>query len=373
MDNSLDLLAWMRFALAPRLTALQRQKLLSAFETPERVFTTPRAEVARRLGEEIAQALATEPSEDSIKAALDWSAEPDHHFIIRGTPAYPESLLQLPDPPAALYVRGRFELLSAPCFAIVGSRNATAQGMRDAQALAHVLSEAGLTIVSGLALGIDTAAHRGGLQGRGSSLAVMGTGAQTVYPRRNAALGEELAHSGALVTEFPLGTQPIPRNFPCRNRLISGLARGVLVVEASMGSGSLLTARSANEQGRDVFAIPGSIHAPLAKGCHWLIKNGAKLVECAEDILEELKIPQQSASALAAPAIEEPDRFLEAMGHAPISVDEIARRTGKTAAVIAARLTRLQIEGRIAAIAGGLFQRLQGVSEERREARYRMN
>jgi DNA processing protein len=186
-------------------------------------------------------------------------------------------------------------------------------------------------------------------------------------------LGEELARSGALVTEFPLGTPPIPRNFPCRNRLISGLSSGVLVVEASIESGSLGTARAAAEQGRDVFAVPGSIHTPLAKGCHWLLKHGAKLVECAEDILEELKIPQPSPRESRTPIVEEADALLDAMGHAPISLDEIAQRTGRTAAAIAARLTRLQIEGRIALIAGGFFQRVHGTREGSREARYRMN
>jgi DNA processing protein len=304
------------------------------------------------------QALAIEPEEGVVDHALKWIAQPNHHFVVRGSPAYPERLAEIPDPPVALYVQGRFELLSAPSLAIVGSRNATTQGLRDAEAFAEAVSNAGLAIVSGLALGIDAAAHRGGLRGRGSSVAVMGTGADRIYPARNRELAHQLASSGALVSEFPLGTSPRPGNFPSRNRLISGLARGVLVVEAAMESGSLITARRAVQQGRDVFAIPGSIHTALSKGCHRLIKDGAKLVECAEDILDELRIPHAEARAMGASPGNTGDPLLDLMGGTPISLDEIARRTGEAASAIAARLTHLQIDGRIAAIAGGFYQRL---------------
>jgi DNA processing protein len=232
--------------------------------------------------------------------------------------------------------------------------------VRDAQSFARALSEAGLVIVSGLALGIDAAAHRGGLAAVGSSVAVMGTGPDVIYPRRNHELAHALATDGCLVTEFALGTASVAGNFPRRNRLISGLSRGVLVVEAALRSGSLITANCALEQGRDVFAIPGSIHSPQSKGCHWLIKQGAKLVESAHDVLGELGLNSPGASADVA-VDEEPDHdpLLDAMGHAPISIEQMAQRTGLDAAKLAAHLSRLEIEGRIAALAGGWFQRVE--------------
>jgi DNA processing protein len=240
----------------------------------------------------------------------------------------------------------------------VGSRNATAQGEQNAENFAKALSETGLTIVSGLAMGIDAAAHRGGLAGAGASVAIMGTGPEQVYPPRNRKLGEELATSGCLVSEFPYGTPPLASNFPRRNRLISGLSRGVLVVEAALQSGSLITARRALDQGRDVFALPGSIHAPLSKGCHDLIKQGAKLVESVEDILAEIGWLAQPANLAPAPDLGEEDPLLEAIGFAPVSMDRIAQLTGMRASSLAAGLSRLEIEGRIAAVAGGLFQRI---------------
>jgi DNA processing protein len=257
-----------------------------------------------------------------------------------------------------LYAIGRVELLNAASIAVVGSRNATAQGGRDAYAFARALSDAGLTIVSGLALGIDTHAHRGGLEGRSSSVAVMGTGADLVYPKGNRALAHELAAKGCLITEFALGTPSAAGNFPRRNRLISGLSRGVLVVEAAERSGSLITARLAGEQGRDVFAIPGSIHSSLSKGCHVLIKEGAKLVESAADVLAELGIAQESAAAPARGSDAPDDPLLDAMGFGPVTIDQIAQRVGGNAAAIGAGLARLQIEGRVAAMAGGRFQQI---------------
>ncbi len=264
-------------------------------------------------------------------------------------------LAEIPDPPPLLYVKGRVELLNRPSFAIVGSRNASMQGVRDAEAFACALSSAGLSVVSGLALGIDAAAHRGGLRGAGSSVAVVGTGADRIYPARNRDLAHELAERGAIVSEFPLGTSPRPENFPQRNRLISGLSKGVLVVEAALESGSLITARLAAEQGRDVFAIPGSIHSPMARGCHALIRQGAKLVERVEDILEELNIEHKPASPRPERAAS-PDPLLEALRDAPMSIDQIVQLTGASADAIAARLSLLQIEGRVAAMPGGFFQ-----------------
>ena len=249
--------------------------------------------------------------------------------------------------------------MSQPGLGIVGSRNATPQGVRDAEAFAHALSDAGLTIVSGLALGIDAAAHRGGLAGAGSSVAVIGTGLDRIYPARNKALAHQLAENGLIVSEFPLGTPPLPGHFPRRNRLISGLSRGVLVVEAAPDSGSLITARVATEQGREVFAVPGSIHSPLARGCHALIKQGAKLVESAADILDELAWPQR----LAPPRLRVPpetlsDPVLEALDGAPAALDVLVQRTGLTLDALSAKLLTLELDGRIASLPGGRYQKI---------------
>ncbi|MGH8640456.1 MAG: DNA-processing protein DprA, partial [Burkholderiales bacterium] len=297
---------------------------------------------------------------DALATAASWLEDPANQVLTLADAAYPPQLLQITDPPPLLYVKGRAELLSHPAIAVVGSRNATAQGAANAEAFARTLSDAGLTIVSGLALGVDAAAHRGGLAGRAGSVAVLGTGADIVYPARNRALAHELAARGALVSEFPLGTAALPGNFPRRNRLISGLALGCLVVEAAADSGSLITARLAAEQGREVFAIPGSIHSPLAKGCHALIKQGAKLVESANDILEELRLPV-AATAPAGPAAEIGSSarvVLDALGHDPCDRDTLGVRCGLGAGELGALLTQLELDGHIAALPGGLVQRV---------------
>jgi DNA processing protein len=249
-----------------------------------------------------------------------------------------------------------------PAIAVVGSRNASAQGARNAEDFSQALGNAGFTIVSGLALGIDAAAHRGGLASSASTIAVLGTGIDVVYPTRNAELAADIGRRGLLLSEFPLGTAAIAHNFPRRNRLISGLAQGCLVVEAAVESGSLITARCAADQGRDVFAIPGSIHSPLAKGCHALIKSGAKLVESAEDVLAELSgfRPSGFANAAAPAAKKEPDTgVLAVMGHDPVDVDSLCARAGMSAEQVASELLRLELDGRVTALPGGLYQRLE--------------
>jgi DNA processing protein len=352
--------AWLRLALVPGVKPRDQLALLRAFGGAERVFTMPRSEIGAVVGNDIAGLIGRGPQPSQLECALSWLESPDNHLITWGDPGYPRLLLEIAAPPCVLYARGNVELLNRPSIAMVGSRNASAQGACDAQALAEALSAAGLTIVSGLALGIDAAAHRGGLRAIGSSVAVLGTGVDRIYPRRNASLAAEIVERGVLVSEFPLGTPPAAENFPRRNRLISGLARGVLVVEAAVGSGSLITARYAADQGRDVFAIPGSIHAPLSKGCHLLIQQGAKLVESANDVLEELgweraELPEErEEKEEGAPH----DAMLQAMGHAPVSVDELVERTGRNAGAISARLSILEMRGAVAALAGGLFQRL---------------
>jgi DNA processing protein len=354
-----DVVPWLRLTLVPGVSPAAQRRLLKALGSPHAMLGATSREIAAAAEDDgIAALLEAGPKKELLEATLAWLEADDCHFITLADAQYPQALINIDEPPTVLYARGRIELLNGPAFAIVGSRNATAQGVRDAAAFALALSEAGFAIVSGLALGIDASAHRGGLAGAGSSIAVIGTGPDRVYPKRNRDLAHALAEKGCLITEFPIGTPPAASNFPRRNRLISGLARGVLVVEAGLPSGSLTTARCALEQGRDVFAIPGSIHSPLSKGCHWLIKQGAKLVESAGDVLEELgcgspQSPQEAGVTQLGPS----DPLLDAMGFAPISIDQMAERTGLGADKLAARLSRLEIEGRVAALAGGWFQR----------------
>jgi DNA processing protein len=270
-------------------------------------------------------------------------------------------LLEIADPPLMLYAKGRLDLLASRALAVVGSRNATAQGVANAEKFSEVLSGAGLTISSGMALGIDTAAHRGGLRGVGSTVAVIGTGADIVYPARNRELAHRIAAEGCIVSEYALGTPALAANFPRRNRIISGLARGVLVVEAAAQSGSLITACVAAEQGRDVFAIPGSIHSPLSKGCHQLIKQGAKLVESAQDILEELghgAAPAAQALDRAAQRDATPSRILHAAGFDPVDPDTLAMRCEIDIAALQAQLLTLELEGAIEMLPGGMIRRL---------------
>ncbi|HEX7383279.1 MAG TPA: DNA-processing protein DprA [Burkholderiaceae bacterium] len=363
MTSDPGLAGWLQLTLTPGLGAATLRGLLQKFGLPDQVLAAGRAELARQLGPETAQALDSPGVASAVERALAWLERPGHAVVTLADAAYPRLLLEIADPPALLYCRGRAELLNSPALAVVGSRNATAQGASNAEQFARAFSAAGLTIVSGLAQGIDGAAHRGGLAAAGSTIAVLGTGVDRVYPKANAALAEEIAARGLLVSEFPLGTQALAHHFPRRNRLISGLAQGCLVVEAALGSGSLITARSAAEQGREVFALPGSIHSPLSKGCHALIKQGAKLAESAEDVLSELASFRRtgfaSTRAPATPpggAADEP--LLECMGFDPVDVDSLCARAGMPAESVSADLLRLELAGRVAALPGGLYQRL---------------
>jgi len=355
-----DLAAWLKLSLAPGLGSEGMRRLLAAFGGPGQALAASRAALARHVAEPVAAAIKQGGQDEAIAVASAWLERPENHLLTLADADYPRQLLQIPDPPPLLYVKGRIDLLSRPALAVVGSRQATAQGLANAETFARTFSDAGLTVVSGLALGIDAAAHRGGLAGTSSSVAVLGTGADIVYPARNRELAHELAARGALVSEFPLGTSPLAANFPRRNRLISGLSLGCLVVEAAVDSGSLITARLAAEQGREVFAIPGSIHSPLAKGCHALIKQGAKLAESARDILEELRLPAPSPAIQANDAeIDARSRaLLDALGHDPCTPDTLAARCGKSAAETAALLTQLELDGHVALLPGGLYQRL---------------
>jgi DNA processing protein len=360
MSLSDELAAWLRLSWIPGLGAASLRRLLAEFGSPEAVLSASRAALARHVGAPVAAAIRESASDAALAAASAWLQDSSNRIITLGDAVYPPQLLQIPDPPALLYVKGRSELLTHPSIAVVGSRNATAQGIANAEAFARAMSDAGLTVVSGLALGVDAAAHRGGLAGAGSSIAVLGTGADIVYPAKNRALAHELAERGVLVSEYPLGMGPLPGNFPRRNRLISGLALGCLVVEAAADSGSLITARLATDQGREVFAIPGSIHSPLARGCHALIRQGAKLVESANDILEELKLQARPRAASTAEEVADPaaHRLLDALGYDACDLDTLATRCGFSAADTAALLTQLELDGRISLLDGGLYQRL---------------
>ena len=358
-----DLESWVRLSLIPGLGDGVVRRLLVAFGGPQQILSATSAELAEFAGGGVAAAIRKSGTDEGRLAAVaDWLQDDANHIVTLADTTYPKSWLQIPDPPPLVYVKGRAELLGHDALAIVGSRNATPQGVANAEAFARTLSDAGLTIISGLALGIDAAAHRGGLAGTASSIAVVGTGLDVVYPARNRDLARQLAAQGALVSEFQLGTPAHGANFPRRNRLISGLARGCLVVEAAQQSGSLITARLANEQGKEVFAVPGSIHSPLSKGCHRLIKQGAKLVETAQDVLEELGLPARNSHHAPAPTTATTDPraqlLLDQLGFDPCDIDSLSARCGLQNHVVAALLTRLEIDGRVAALPGGRFQRI---------------
>jgi DNA processing protein len=309
-----------------------------------------------------------ESHERLLERHLRWLDHPAHHFLCLGSPGYPALLAKAPDAPPGLLIRGDPDVLSLPQLAIVGSRNPTQAGHDIARRFATHLARSGLAITSGLAIGIDAAAHRGALEGGGRTLAVCGTGLDIDYPRANSGLSREIASGGALISEFPLGTPASRSNFPRRNRIISGLSLGTLVVEAAVRSGSLITARLAAEQGREVFAIPGSIHNPLSRGCHKLIREGAQLVETADDIFAELgplvatlmptSAKTAESTAVLAPALDKGyEILLDALGFEPASVDVLIARTGLKADEVASMLLILELEARIDACPGGRYAR----------------
>ena len=355
MQHDADLAAWIKLSLIPGLGGQSLRKLLGAFGLPQQILAAGRSALTRIVSAEIATRILADLEASAIDAALAWAAADGHAVVTLADQDYPRVLLETPDPPALLYLRGRRELLARPGLAVVGSRNATPQGASNAEQFARAFSSAGLTIVSGLALGIDAAAHRGGLDAAGSTIAVLGTGADILYPQRNRALGERIAEEGLIVSEFPLGTPPHGSNFPRRNRVISGLSRGCLVVEAALASGSLITARLAAEQGREVFAIPGSIHSPHSKGCHALIKQGAKLVESAQDLLQELGVDVSVAPVAA--AVPAASGLLAHLGYDPCDIDTLCARSGLTADVVSAMLLQLELDGKVGTLPGGQYQR----------------
>ncbi len=401
-----ELAAWLRLTLTPGVGNASARKLLAAFGLPHAVFEQSTLALQQVLSQAQAAALRTQPAELAALLERSWRwlqeapADEQHLILVLGDADYPESLLRIADPPLMLYLLGSPKFISntpaAPVnnnksatisladgvsagfrnsIAIVGSRNPTPQGASNARQFAKALAQAGLTVISGLALGVDGAAHEGALDSLGPdsdrfvTVAVVGTGLDRVYPRRHLGLAHRIAQNGLVVSEYPLGTAPLPANFPRRNRLIAGLALGTLVIEAALQSGSLITAQLSAEQGKDVFAVPGSIHATQARGCHALIKQGAKLVESAQDVLEELKIEVSLQSRAPAgndrPSSEPPtDRLaanqalLDALGFDPVGLDALQARCGMDTATLQARLMTLELDGQLARLPGGLFQRL---------------
>ena len=431
-----ELAAWLRLTLTPGVGNGTARKLLGAFGLPHAIFEQPVSALGHVASSAQVQALRSTPPELEALLTTTWAwLQQDeaggirHQIAALGDPGYPQALLGLDDPPLMLYLLGTGEFIRnkhialvdkaqaainyiateagidigidpAMSLAVVGSRNPTPQGADNARQFAKAMVQAGLTVVSGLALGIDGAAHTGALEGatthgRGgrsgsagtgggthcATVAVVGTGLDRVYPKAHRELAHRIAAGGLLVSEYPLGTPPITANFPKRNRLIAGLANGTLVVEAALKSGSLITARLTNEQGKEVFAIPGSIHAAQSRGCHALIKQGAKLVESAQDILEELKWPlglpgsaQLRAGAVnvhadadargTAQGNNAPGLFdthaglLAALGFDPVGLDALQARCGLGTAELQAQLMGLELDGEVARLPGGLFQRL---------------
>lgn len=361
MTAPTDTELWVALSLIPGLGNASFRKLLAAFGQPQQIFSTPYSALCQVVKSPIARDISHGFDPSIVSSTQAWLVHPDNHVITLADADYPSALFHIPDPPAIFYLKGRRDLLNRPSLSIVGSRNATPQGLKNAESFAQSLSDNGYCIVSGLASGIDAAAHRGGLNGISASLAVVGTGLDIVYPARNRALAHALAENGALISEYPLGTPAIASNFPKRNRIISGLTQGCLVVEAALRSGSLITARFAAEHGKEVFAIPGSIHSPLSKGCHALIKQGAKLVECAQDILEELgnPLPHTPSATSAKPAASEDEHpIFVLLGHEITNIESLVERSGLTPEHVSAMLLELELDGRVASLPGGLYQRI---------------
>ncbi len=363
---------WLRLTLTPGIGNETARRLLAAFGPPEKLWQQSPTDLRQVVSANQSQALQREPEGWAALLEATWSwlqDKPTERTIVTlGDSDYPAALLNTDDPPLLLYAIGQIahlrQLHAHQAIAIVGSRNPTPQGRLNAREFARSMASCGLTVVSGLALGIDGAAHEGALQGARpgqlATIAVVGTGLDRVYPKQHLALAHSIAAQGLILSEYPLGTPPLNANFPKRNRLISGLSQATLVVEAALQSGSLITAKQALEQGRDVFAIPGSIHSPLSKGCHALIQQGAKLVESAQDVLEELRWPDAPVQSLQHPTqtASADQGLLAQMGHDPIGLDALQARCGLPTADLQAQLLELELAGQVARLPGGAFQRL---------------
>ncbi|HQU62587.1 MAG: DNA-protecting protein DprA [Burkholderiales bacterium] len=381
MNHAIDdtnIESWLELCLVKGVGDESIRRLLVAFGSPAAILSASEMALERIVRKSIGKHIKRGAEPARISAALNWLKDPANSIVTLAESDYPAQLLNIQDPPPLLYFKGNRDLLAKPALAIVGSRNATPQGLSNAEAFAESASNAGFCIISGMALGIDAAAHAGGLRGSAASMAVVGTGLDIVYPAKNHQLAHKLAKNGALISELPLGTPAIGRNFPRRNRIISGMSQGCLVVEAALRSGSLITAKQALEQGREVMAIPGSIHSPLSKGCHLLIKEGAKLVENIQDILDELNYPashrrqkkndireniagetmqaqiQQFSAVFPS---DEGERLLECLGHDVIDIDTLCVRSGLTVESVSAMLLTLELNGYVSCLPGNCYQR----------------
>ncbi|MEN9451372.1 MAG: DNA-protecting protein DprA [Pseudomonadota bacterium] len=376
MDRD-ELSAWLRLVLTPRIGPGTARQLLAALASPQAIFEASQTTLLGIVSPRDAKALSCPPEGLDAQLEQTWAWLHAQSAATVGSRAlltladsrYPSSLFQTADPPLMLFAQGRLDLLSHPAVAVVGSRSPTAQGKDNAFAFSKALSLAGVTVVSGLAQGVDGAAHDGALEAlsadaqAGSTIAVVGTGLDRVYPRAHLALAHRIAQQGLMLSEFLLGTPPLPGNFPKRNRIVAGLTKGTLVVEAAVQSGSLITARLAGEMGREVLAIPGSIHAPQSRGCHALIKQGAKLVETAQDVLDELRLDRVAVIPASADggrdqADTSGDPVLSVMGFDPVSQEALSARTGMGPAELGAKLLELELTGLVARLPGQLFQRM---------------
>ncbi len=335
-------------------------QLLKTFGNPSNIFDASYSQLKEVVSDAIAAEITKGVNHEALSDSLRWLSQPNNHLVTLADTQYPQALLEITDPPAFLYAKGNLALLNQPSIAIVGSRNASVQGEKNAEAFAQGLSEYGLCIVSGLALGIDGAAHRGALKAKGSTIAVVGTGLDIVYPAKHRDLAHQIVEHGLIISEFALSTPSKPQNFPKRNRIISGLSLGCLVVEANLQSGSQITARLSAEQGREVFAIPGSIHSPMSKGCHQLIKQGAILVDSLQDIVEELDLSKQDSniSEASSDEIKTNHAMLTLMGYEPIALENLVNLSGLTVSEVSSMLMLLELEGSVASLAGGKYQKI---------------
>ena len=385
-DNSLsqsplyEKIQWIALGNIAGIGSVTFCQLLSAFGTPIAIFSANFTQLNTVVSEKIARAILQPIDESALQDSLTWLSQPNNHLVTLADSTYPQALLEVADPPPFLYAKGNLALFNQASIAIVGSRSASVQGEKNAESFAKALCEHGLCIVSGLALGIDAAAHRGALQAarpfKGATIAVVGTGLDIVYPAKHRDLAHQIiAEDGLIVSEFALGTPSKPQNFPKRNRIISGLSMGCLVVEANLQSGSQITARLAAEQGREVFAIPGSIHSPMAKGCHQLIKQGAKLVDSLEDIVSELRIkprilntapsdrnisapPLPDSAQNLTPQNDTKSKLLNIMGFDAINLEHLVQISGLTVNEVSSMLMILELEGSVASLAGGKYQKI---------------
>lgn len=354
---------WIALSQIQGLGSVTTCQLLTSFGTPDNIFSASINQLKEVVNADIAKKIHQGIQADAIQPTLDWLQKNNTHLVTLADSEYPQQLLQISNPPVLFYAIGDLTWLNHHSIAMVGSRNATPQGEKNAENFAQEMCNQNLCVVSGMALGIDGAAHRGAIKSSGATIAVVGTGLDIVYPAKHRELAHQIADRGLIISEFPLGTPSKPQNFPRRNRIISGLSLGCLVIEANIGSGSLITARLATEQGREVFAIPGSIHSPVSKGCHQLIKQGAKLVESAEDILEELKnmMPKHSPIGSKAQVGTTPPKsnsLLDLMGFESIHFESLLASSALTTEELSSMLMLLELEGKITALTGGNYQRL---------------